>query len=306
MEPALEIKMVRDNLALAVSLWTAANKGVITSAHLFSDTQVATANAATTHGVTSPPARQTREELLRGVTNQVRSAFVFSIIQTHLTLERVYTTGPLEEADPGLRAARCAIHLLNLSLDQGLLTPVWVCPAEYRRRYEARQISFVLDVTQSDGKPVVWDDFGGLEKFLELLDYCAAWVKPWSGPSDNFGFGDRSQIRDNSERASGGRTSAARSRSDQPAFSPRIPPGPDPVAGFVRNRCHVATDAQCPASSLYQAYKEWCWETGRQALAQRSFGMGLTDMGFTRRRRGQGYHWWTGIRLAQEELKPQE
>ena len=180
MEPALEIKMVRDNLALAVSLSTAATKGLITSAHLLSQPEVA-ANTATAHGVAGPVVRHTREELLRRVNNQVRSSFVFSVIQTHLTLERVYATGPLDEADPDLRAARCAIHLLNTSLNLGLLTPVWACPPEYRRRFEARPISFVLDATGLDGETVVWDHFGGLEKFLELLDYCAAWVRPWSG-----------------------------------------------------------------------------------------------------------------------------
>ncbi len=281
--------MVRDNLALAVSLWTAANKGLITSAHLLSEPEAASGNAIA-HGVAGPVVRHTREELLRRVNNQVRSSFVFSVIQVHLTLERVYTTGPLDEADPDLRAARCAIYLLNTSLDLGLLTPIWTCPPEYRRRFEARPISFVLDATGLDGKTVVWDDFGGLEKFLELLDYCAAWVRPWSGTSNGPGAGLNT-----------GPARAAPIKGDKGEFSPRVPPGPDPVSGFVRNRCRVAPDAQCPARSLYQAYREWCWETGRQAMAQRSFGMGLTNMGFQRRRRGQGYHWWMGISLASEE-----
>lgn len=293
MEPALEIKMVRDNLALAVSLWTAANKGLITSAHLLSDPEVA-ANTATVHGVAGPIVRHTREELLRRVNNQVRSSFVFSVIQAHLTLEQVYTTGPLDEADPDLRAARCAIHLLNSSLGQGLLTPVWVCPPEYQRRFEARPISFVLDATELDGKTVVWDHFGGLEKFLELLDYCSAWVRPWAGTRNGPRPGFGPSLNTGPDRPTP-------IKGDMGEFSPRVPPGPDPVSGFVRNRCRVAPDAQCPARSLYEAYREWCWETGRQVMAQRSFGMGLTNMGFQRRRRGQGYHWWMGISLASPE-----
>ena len=286
MEPALEIKMVRDNLALAVSLWAAADRGDITSANLSSDSPVATAGA-TSHGIPGPVVRQTREELLRRVNNQVRSSFVFAVIQTHLTLDRVYTTGPLEEADPDLRAARCAIHLLNASMGLGLLTPVWSYPSQYRRRFEARPISFVLDATRLDGNPVVWDDFGGLEKFLELLDYCAAWVKTWSGPSN--------------VRVSAAEAPPVRSAPVIGDFSPRVPPGPDPVASFIRNLCRVATGARCPAGRLYQAYRDWCWEMGRQPMAQRSFGMGLTRMGFQRRRRGQGYHWWMGISLVSEE-----
>lgn len=288
MEPALEIKMVRDNLALAVSLWTAADRGDITSANLALDHQ-----GATSLGVSGPVVRQTREELLRRINNQVRSSFVFSVIQTHLTLDRVYTKGPLEEADPDLRAARCAIHLLNASMGQGLLTPVWICPPEYRSRFESRTISFVLDATGLDGNPVVWDDFGGLEKFLGLLDYCAAWVKTWSGPS-----GDPSDVEASEVRGFGAGATPARADPVPGGFAPRVPPGPDPVASFVRNLCQVTAEARCPAKQLYQAYRDWCWETGRQTMAQRSFGMGLTRMGFQRRRRGQGYHWWMGISLA--------
>ena len=33
-------------------------------------------------------------------------------------------------------------------------------------------------------------------------------------------------------------------------------------------------------------------------VSQRSFGMQLTAMGFQRRRRGRGKHWWDGIKLA--------
>ena len=275
-------------MSLAVSFWTAANKGLITSAHLLSEPEAASGNA-TAHGVAGPVVRHTREELLRRLTNQVRSSFVFAVMQTQLTLELVYNTGPLDEADPDLRAARCAIHLLNTSLNLSLLTPVWACPPQYRRRFEARPISFLLDATELDGKTVVWDHFGGLEKFLELLDYCAAWVRPWSGARQDPGS------------SPGLVTGPAQRAPVQGEFSPRVPPGPDPVSGFVRNRCRVSPDAQSPARSLYQAYRDWCWETGRQAMAQRSFGMGLTNMGFQRRRRGQGYHWWMGISLASEE-----
>ncbi|MCH8351854.1 MAG: hypothetical protein IIB29_16510, partial [Chloroflexi bacterium] len=44
--------------------------------------------------------------------------------------------------------------------------------------------------------------------------------------------------------------------------------------------------------------QDWCRETGQTALVQRSFGMRLTQLGFTRRRRGRGRHWWQGIALA--------
>ena len=195
----------------------------------------------------------------------------------------MYKNVPLEEADPDLKAVRCTIHLLNASLRQGMLNPVWVCPPGYRRRFEARPISFVLDTTDLDGTPVVWEQFGGLEKFLELLEYCAAWVQPWSSSTEGA-----------AQRATAGSY-------QRPGMATGFSSAPDPVVGFVQNKCYVGPEGQCSASALFKAYQDWCWETGRRAITQRSFGMGLTKMGFQRRRRAQGYHWWQGIRLAGEE-----
>jgi hypothetical protein len=51
------------------------------------------------------------------------------------------------------------------------------------------------------------------------------------------------------------------------------------------------------AKDLYAGFQDWCRETGQDDVSQRSFGMQLTAMGFQRRRRGRGKHWWDGIRL---------
>jgi hypothetical protein len=293
-DPALEIRLVRDNLSFAVSLWRSSSKGLITSSHLITEEEIVGGTPATAQGMAGemarrPTPRPTRKGLVRRMTNQVRSSFVFSVMQTQRTLEQVYKNSPLEEADPDLKAVRCTMYLLNASLRRGMLNPVWVCPPEYRRRFQARPISFDLDTSELDGKTVVWEQFGGLDKYLALLEYCATWVQPWS--SEPAGEAPPGSLAD----------SPADSREAYPVLAPTtmFPEAPDPVAGFVRNRCSVAPDSQCAATALFKAYQDWCWETGRQAMAQRSFGMGLTKLGFTRRRRAQGYHWWQGIRLAE-------
>ena len=40
-------------------------------------------------------------------------------------------------------------------------------------------------------------------------------------------------------------------------------------------------------------------------MAQRSFGMRLTALGFERRRRGKGKHWWMGIDLTESQVMAQ-
>ena len=265
MDPAMEIRMVRDNLALAISFWTTVKKGLITPEHLPSGRAVVTSDAGKVVEVFNPLELKGYEDLVRCATNQIRCAFAFSVMQ---------------ESNPDHQAARSAIYLLNNTMRRDMLVPVWACPAAYRQRFEVRPIDFVLDATGLDGKPVFWDDFGGLGKYLELLEYCETQIEllpPQPGRSS------REAAEEGASLGVGFIEALARS---------------DPMALFLSERCSLGPESRTIAGGLYSEYLDWCFETGREALGQRSFGMQLTKLGFTRRRRGRGRHWWEGIELA--------
>ena len=280
MEPALEIKMVRENLALAIAYWTGVRKGLITSAHLPAGRGIVTSDTGQVVEVFNSLKLEGNEDLARCATNQVRSAHAFSVMHTHRILESVYSGTPLEETDPDRKAARCAIYLLNVTMTEDMLAPVWACPPNYRQRFGVQPISFVLDASSLDGKTVNWHDFGGLEKYLDLLDYVAEQVE---------------QLPERTTRPKSGGT--RKEPSIQPSFKETISVA-DPVYQFVAARCLVSPDAQIIAGGLYADFLVWCQEGGLPTLGQRSFGMRLTKLGFTRRRRGRGRHWWQGIGIA--------
>jgi putative DNA primase/helicase len=49
-----------------------------------------------------------------------------------------------------------------------------------------------------------------------------------------------------------------------------------PIAAFLRDRCVVEADAICPVSVLYEAWRSWCQEHGREAVGDgHSFGRDL-------------------------------
>ena len=279
MEPALKIKMVRENLALAVGLWAAAKKDLITPLHLPAGRVVLTEDAGQPVEITNILGLKGQQDLVRCTANQARSAFAFSVLQTHRTLQFLCATPPLQESDPDHRSARCTIKLLNDSLSRDMLTPVWACPSEYRQRFEVKAVRFVLDASTLDGQPVFWENFGGLEQYLALLDYCAGWVEiglprtilnqegvAWPLP----GLEDRSED---------------------------LTAGAGLLTEFIESRCVAGPQAQTTAADLYAAYTQWCLESGREPLAQRGFGMRLTSLGFHRRRRARGRHWWQGIQV---------
>ncbi len=72
---------------------------------------------------------------------------------------------------------------------------------------------------------------------------------------------------------------------------------------FLEDCCNVSSGDSATARDLYIAYLRWCDENHWGPLLQKGFGLGLSDLGFRRRRRGRGRHWWLGIGLKSEEVE---
>lgn len=294
MESALQITMVKENLAVAIALWAAAQRGVITGAFLPGQIEFTTYTGQMM-SVSTPLELRDNKELLRCVNNQVRGAFAFSVMQTHRVMESAYDNRPIEESDPDLRGARCALRLLNDAISAELLNPVWSCPLDYRRRFKVESAGFALDASSLDGKKLFWEDFGGMTKYLDLLKYCHEQVL--EVPPE--------EMQPPSEASNVVAQQAVAAPEVQPAViepPQRIPdrtdPAVDPTGVFLDQRCVTSPKALIIAKDLYSAYSAWCQSRGQEPLVQRSFGMKLTGMGFQRRRRGRGHHWWLGIELA--------
>ncbi len=346
MEAYLRIKLVQENLALAISLWAAAQRGFITAGLIPGRSEIVTGSGQIV-AISTPLQLGDNTNLVRCLDNQIRGDLALSAINTHLVLSNVYANSPLEEGEPDLRAARCCLYLLNHTLSHDMITPVWRCPVAYRQRFEVSSLGFVLDATHLDGKKVFWDDFGGLSKYLDLLGFCKQQVgpstesptsaipvaresRPESFPVETFPatadpvpaiFPTKIGPAAPAPVLAGAAVAASPipaapfgtqrplpivvplpigeifPRSSEPAPLPG--PDSDSASAFVSTCGVVATEAMIMANELYDGYLTWCKETGRESLSQRSFGMRLTGLGFERKRRGRGRHWWIGLGLAE-------
>ena len=173
MRPGDEIRLVKENLAFAVSLWNGARAGRVPPGAL-----VGSGNDGplSTHRVGAQP--QTRQELAaeltRGAANQMRAAFALSALQAQRSLEDAFPGEPIQEEWPELRAARSGMFLIGRAVQRSILQPVWECPPAYRRVFHIRRLGFTLNASALEGRVLSWDDFGGLERYLNLLEYCAS------------------------------------------------------------------------------------------------------------------------------------
>ena len=79
--------------------------------------------------------------------------------------------------------------------------------------------------------------------------------------------------------------------------SPRLPEQHESLQRFVDECCVVLPEEAATARDLYIGYIRWCDENQQRPLLQRNFGLNLSGLGFHRRRRGHGRHWWLGIGL---------
>lgn len=280
MEPALEIGMVWENLALAMALWTGTRKGLITIDHFRAGKSVVPMDDGKLAEVLNRLKLASNRELARCVNNQIRGAVTFSAMQTHNVMNRVYSAPPLQDPDPDLRAARSIIYLLSNSLGQSMLAPVWDCPSDYRQRFEVEPVSFVMDASDTDGKPVRWEDFGGLEKYLDLLEYC---IERVARAQD-----EPVQLEEE----------IVPLYPDQSGQTPMPDAGDEPLSAFLEAKYVIDPETYTIAKDLYSQYLSWCQDAGQEPLVQRSFGIQLTHLGFVRKRRGRGRHWWQGLHPA--------
>ena len=116
----------------------------------------------------------------------MRASFSLSALQAHRSLQAAFRSEPAPQLVPGqpppqLLSARCALFLIWRAIARSMLQPVWECPPLYRRRFEVAAVRFALDATRLDGRTLRWGDFGGLDSYLHLLDFCIAHARQTTG-----------------------------------------------------------------------------------------------------------------------------
>ena len=173
MRPGEEIRLVKENLAFALAFWKAAAAGNLS---------VRASGMPGARG--SRPGRQGRDpwdsgpelpaNLTRGAANQMRGAFALSALQARRSLIVAFPGEPIEQELPELRTALSVMHLICLAVRRSVIHPVWECPPPYRRFFHIRRLGLTLNATGIGGRPLNWDDFGGLDNYIGLLEYCAA------------------------------------------------------------------------------------------------------------------------------------
>ena len=327
------VRLARENLCLAMALYTAAHRGLISAAFFPPDAQIYLENGETVDaGV--PLEVSDHRALMRAVGNQVRGAFALSALETERELEAAYGVGKLPsltDADGNLEAARTVIYLIARCVGRDLIAPKWDIPVEQRQSLAAPALDLTLDATGLHGRELRWEDFGGLTRYLDLTlflslcldggdaaeaaeavashDYGAtgdlagrqSWEAPAISPYDiNPGFGSGSGRLRRGTAWAGEAGWVAPDGHPEPRIavaSQATEMGP--VDDFVANACATGGRAMMLAGELYTSYARWCLDNGYLAHSQRKFGLELTARGYERKRRGKGRHWWIGVQCRE-------
>ena len=315
-----KIKLAKENLNLAMALLTAAQEGVITKSIITKYIHP----SEILNVKWGPLQVADNTNLIRKLNNLVRSSFAFSATTAYKILSVLYPENPLEETDPYKRNILCAIKIIHDALDEEMITPTWYCPTEYQQIFDIGTIEFVLDATNLNGKSMTWNDLGGLGKYLNLITCCEELAYScnelnhlnldYSLQKKNFlhthtdkfdAITDELAPHPSSQQRTSTQThilNLDKNTRDTPIFAsldPKQFPSVDPESAvtFVSTQMVTNPDNMVLAKELYSSYTTWCELECIKPLTQRSFGMQLTNMGFSRKRRGKGHHWWTGLKL---------
>ena len=330
--PGQRVRLARENLCLAMALFVASHRGLISVAFFPSGAELHMPDGVTIDaGV--PLDLIDQQSLLRCAGNQIRSAFTLSALQTHREMERAYGAGPLDETNSDLRTVRAVIFLIARSVDQNLLAPTWDVPADYRQAFAGPEMRFAVDPGQWHGQEIRWEHFGGLSRYLDLtlfasycLDGAPATTAARAANGDYGALGELAEIQSAVAMSQGPVVAAPGygAYEGRPHRNHSGAAGPEPVAGwvapdappqprfsvasqasehgsvddFVNNACATGDEAKALAGDLYTSYARWCLENGYLAHSQRKFGLELRARGYERKRRGKGKHWWLGVAAA--------
>ena len=329
MTPGQRVRLARENLCLAMALFVASHRGLISVSFFPSGAELSMPDGEIIDaGV--PLDLLDQQSLLRCAGNQIRSSFALSAIQTQRELEAAYGNEPLSETEPDLLAVRAIIFLIARSLEIDLLTPTWNVPAGYRQTFAGPELRLTVDPATWHGQEIRWEHFGGLSQYLDLtlfasycLDGASASLAARAASGDygalgelaalnssaassqhpavmEEGYGSGSgRLRHNSVAVSGPNPAAGWIAPDGPP-QPRISVASQasehgPVDDFVARACSTGAEAKALAGDLYTSYSRWCLDNGYLAHSQRKFGLELRARGYQRKRRGKGKHWWLGV-----------
>ena len=122
------------------------------------------------------------------------------------------------------------------------MTPTWRCPKDYQKLFAVDSANFVLDTSQLDGKELCWSDFGGIQRYISLLQYCATAIPYGNTHCRNI---TPEQLKYDIVA--------------KPQETPTFQMAPkDALGDFVENTCTVGAEEMVMAKDLYSAYLEWC------------------------------------------------
>ena len=258
-------------------------------------------------------------DLCRCANNQIRAAFGYSVLITHRILEKTFGTVGGSSARNDRNDACCVLRLLAGTFEASPMAPAWVCPVGDRRRFSVEAAGFGLDARSLHGREVLWSDLGGLQKYLDLLAFCAEAVHEAGveaepsrdsagGPEDDGGLIEGEPVGEPAVKTQAQaieRTTNGSGPENEGKTKAKASPGTaaDPDAGlvsaFVEETCVVGEEEMVLAGDLFNSYVEWCREQGAEPVGQRRFGIYLTSAGLERKRRGRGKHWWMGVGLRE-------
>lgn len=312
--PGQRVRLARENLGLAMALFAASHRGLITAAYMPARAELYRP-AGQVAEVYVPLGISDHESLVRGAGNQLRGAFALAALQTQRELAAAYGGDPLAEPEGRLRAARAAIYLIAGSVGENLIAPHWNIAPEYREVFTVPDLGFTLDATDLHGQEVRWEHIGGLPGYLDLtlfvshcLDGAAATAavqaqagdygamgelagrrsgEAWSGSPvvARVGYGSGSGRRRREGGGAGGEAEGGWMAPDGPP-QPRFSVAGQarelgPVDEFIAGACGTGERAMALAGELYTAYAQWCLEQGYLAYSQRKFGLELRRGGMS-------------------------
>ena len=178
--PGGRVRLARENLCLAMAVYAASHRGLITATLMPSRAELERESGPTIDSGVPLQVTDYRS-LLRTTGNQVRGAFALLAMQTQRESETVFGSVShlpppgADQPDVDLWNARAATYLISQSVALDLMAPTWRIPPDFRHNYAIPDMNFALDAENLHSQEIRWGHFGSLARYLDLslfVSYC--------------------------------------------------------------------------------------------------------------------------------------
>ncbi len=175
--PYINAKAVYDSWIFSLYIQAGVKNGIISSSEFNRELTIKVEGKKI--ALIQPPTNDTVD--IDGIADNLEKITLGTcLIAFDEALDQVFDKKPETYVDSDIDSLRAIIYMMRCAFAHSPTTPKWCIKKRNRRIFNIKEIQFVMDFRQLDGKELTYENHGGLQTLWKLMEYCLTMIKAHS------------------------------------------------------------------------------------------------------------------------------